>query len=165
MTIVDSPAAPSRSLTSTVALAWLLAGTLDVSTAVLYYTGLSRPAATRLLQGIASGLLGPNAAYSGGDATALLGLALHYLIALIWAIVLFGAFRAVPALRRQLILTGVTYGVVVWCVMNLVVLPLSNARRAPFQFRGAAIGAIILVFCIGLPLSLVIGRRLRTEPT
>jgi hypothetical protein len=156
--------ASKRSLTSTVAAAWLLAGTLDVSTAILYYTGLSLPPAMRLLQGIASGVLGARA-YDGGAATALLGLALHYLIALIWAIVMVVVFRTIPALRRHLVVTGVTYGVVVWCVMNLVVLPLSNARRAPFQFRGAAIGAIILVFCIGLPLSLVIGRHLRTEPT
>jgi hypothetical protein len=163
MTVVDSPAAPSRSLTATLAIAWLLAGTLDVSTAILYYTGFSLPSATRLLQGIASGVLGPRA-YQGGASTALLGLALHYLIAFIWAVVLFVAFRAITALRRHLLVTGVAYGVVVWCVMNLVVLPLSNARRAPFQLGAAAIGAIILVFCIGLPLSLVIGRRLQREP-
>jgi hypothetical protein len=150
-------------MTATVIIAWLLAGTLDVSTAILYYTGVSIPRATRLLQGIASGVLGARA-YEGGASTALLGLALHYLIAFIWTVALFVAFGAIPALRRHLLVTGVAYGVAVWCVMNLVVLPLSNARRAPFQLSAAAIGAFILVLCIGLPLSLVIGHRLRREP-
>lgn len=145
-----------------VLIAWFVAGTLDITTAILYYVGLSGARAERLLQGIASGLLGARA-FDGGAATALLGLALHYLIALIWTLVFFVAFRALGALRRRLILIGIVYGLIVWLVMNLVVLPLSNVSRGPFQPRAAAIAAIILIFCIGLPMSLVIGRHLRDE--
>lgn len=137
-------------------------GTLDITAAILYYVGPSDTAAARLLQGIASGVLGARA-FDGGAATALLGLALHYVIALIWTLVLFVAFRTFGALRRRLVTTGIVYGLIVWSVMNLVVLPLSNVRRAPLQPRPAAVAAIILVLCVGLPLSLVIGRGLRIE--
>jgi hypothetical protein len=139
--------------------AWLLAGTLDITAAVLYYLGPSSTRAARMLRGIASGVLGARA-FDGGAATALLGLALHYLIALIWTVVFVVAFRRLGALRRHLVLTGVAYGVIVWLVMNLVVLPLSNVSRAPFDLRAAVIAAIILILCIGLPISQVIGRYL-----
>lgn len=140
--------------------AWLLAGTLDITTAVLYYVGPSIAGASRLLQGIASGLLGA-AAFDGGAVTALLGLVLHYAIALIWAVVLFVAFRTFDVLRGNLVVTGIAYGVIVWAVMNLIVLPLSNVRHAPLHLRPSVIAAIILVLCIGLPMSIVMGRRLR----
>ena len=144
-------AATSRRTAVTVLMAWLLAGTLDITTAILFYVGPSRAQAARLLQGIASGLLGA------------LGLALHYLIALIWTLVFLVAFRTLGVLRRYLGLIGIAYGIIVWLVMNLVVLPLSNVARGPFQLGAAGIAATILVLCIGLPISLVIGLRLRDE--
>jgi hypothetical protein len=150
----------TRRSTITILLAWLLAGTLDITTAIVYYIGASATGTERLLQGIASGVLGA-AAFTGGAATAALGLLLHYLIALIWTLVLFAAFRVVPVLRRHLVLTGIAYGVVVWLAMNLIVLPLSNVRHTPIRLGPAVVAAVILVFCIGLPISLIVGRPLR----
>jgi hypothetical protein len=146
-----------------VLLAWLLSGTLDITTAILYYVGLSGPRAERLLQGIASGVLGRQA-FVGGVGTALLGLTLHYFIALIWTLVLFVVFRIYPRLRRLLVLTGIIDGVVVWFAMNLVVVPLSRVQHGPIQPVGAITGAIILVLCIGLPNALVIGRHVPDAP-
>lgn len=160
-TLLWSTGTPRRTAV-TVLIAWLLAGTLDITTAVLFYVGPSSARAARLLQGIASGLLGARA-FDGGATTALLGLALHYLIALIWTLVFLVAFRTLGALRRHLVLIGIAYGIIVWLVMNLVVLPLSNVARGPLQLRAAGIAATILVLCIGLPISLVIGRHLRGE--
>ncbi len=162
MTSVASSAAPTRRTTRTVMIAWLLAGTLDITVAIVYYVGPSTTRAAKLLQGIASGVLGAPA-FDGGAATVLLGLALHYSIALIWTLVFLVAFRTLGALRRHLVLIGIVYGIMVWFIMNFVVLPLSNVSRAPFQLRAAGIAAIILVLCIGLPISLVIGRHLRVE--
>jgi hypothetical protein len=162
MTTVLWSAATSRRTAVTVLIAWLLAGTLDITTAILFYVGPSSARAARLLQGIASGLLGARA-FDGGAMTALLGLALHFLIALIWTLVFLVAFPTLGALRRHLVMIGIAYGIIVWLVMNLVVLPLSNVARGPFQPRAAGIAATILVLCIGLPISLVIGRHLRDE--
>ena len=150
----------SGDVLSAFVIAWLLAGTLDIATAIFYYVGPSGALAVTLLQGIASGLLGAQA-FRGGLATAMLGLALHYLIALIWTSVFFVVARGFKSLLRHLLPVGITYGVAVWFVMNLVVVPLSNARHAPIRLVPAIVGATILVFCIGLPIALVLGRRLR----
>lgn len=144
----------------TILLAWLLAGTLDIAAAIFLYAFPSGARIRRLLQGIASGLLGANA-FSGGLQTAALGLALHYLIALIWTLVGCLALMTFKGLSRHLVLAGVAYGVVVWLAMNLIVLPLSSVSHAPVQLAPAAIGTTILIFCIGLPIALVIGRQVR----
>ena len=152
--------AKTQRTTITILLAWLLAGTLDITAAFVYYVGASATGAERLLQGIASGVLGA-AAFTGGAATAVLGLLLHYLIALIWTVVLFAAFRVVTPLRRLSVVTGIAYGVVVWLAMNLIVLPLSNVRQVPIRVGPAVTAVVILVLCIGLPMSLVLAWSLR----
>ena len=149
-----------RSDLKVVLFAWLVAGTLDVTAAVTYYPLVAGARAVRILQGIASGVLGPTA-YDGGAATAALGLGLHYLIALIWTVVFLLAARRFKALTRYPVLVGLSYGVVVWAVMNLIVVPLSNARRAPFDPAQAAIAALILMLCIGLPIAVIVARSSR----
>jgi hypothetical protein len=159
MTSVVSPGTTTHRSALVILIAWMLAGTLDITTAVLYYLGPSSARAVRLLKGIASGVLGARA-FDSGLATAWLGLALHYLIALIWTLVFVVAVRSCGGLRRHVVLTGIAYGIIIWLVMNLFVLPLSNVARGPFELRAAVIAAIILILCVGLPISVVIGRYL-----
>jgi hypothetical protein len=141
----------------TIATAWLVAGTMDVSAACTYYPLTAGASPVRILQGIASGLLGPRA-FDGGAATAVLGLALHYLIALIWTVIFYVAARRVTALTRHVVAAGLGYGVLVWLIMNLVVLPLSRARLAPLRLGPSIVGAVILMFCIGLPIAAIVRR-------
>ena len=142
----------------TIGFAWLLAGTMDITAACTYYPLTSGVSPITLLQGIASGWLGP-AAFSGGLRTAALGVVSHYLIALIWTVCFFAAARTFRPLTRHRVLVGLGYGGVVWLVMNLVVLPLSNVRHRPLQLRPSIVGAIILMLCIGLPIAMIVGRR------
>ena len=114
----------SRGAGRAIVLAWLLAGTLDVTTAVTYYPLTANVTAKQILQGIASGVLGAQA-FRGGYPTAALGLGLHYLIALIWTLFFYLAARTVPQLTRRPFIVGPLYGTFVWFIMNLVVLPLS----------------------------------------
>ena len=148
----------TRSDWKIVLLAWVVAGSMDITAALTYYPLTTGVRPTRILHGIASGLLGPGA-FQGGFRTAALGLALHYLIAFVWTVVFFLAAREFKGLTTNRFLVGMVYGVVVWIVMNLIVLPLSNARRAPFNLTQAAIGAVILMFCIGLPIATIVGRH------
>ena len=60
-----------------IALAGLIAGILDISSAFVIVVDQRRGFATRMLQGIAAGLLGQRS-FEGGMATAGLGLALHF---------------------------------------------------------------------------------------
>jgi hypothetical protein len=158
MTGSQTAAIVSRDVLKAILSAWLLAGTLDITAAVIYYPLASGVKVITLLQGIASGLLGAKA-FAGGLRTAVLGLACHYLIALTWTLVFFLAVRTFNVLSRNLFLTGMVYGVVVWLVMNLIVLPLSNVRHVPFDLGRAIVGTIILMFCIGLPIAMIVGRH------
>src|SRR5688572_1129546 len=104
----------------------LLVGAMDLISAIVIV--LSRGSTiTRLLQFIASGLLGQQA-FHGGAATAALGLAFHFLIAFTVVVVFYAARRSLVIIRKNPVSSGVIYGLVVYAVMNLVVLPLSAAR-------------------------------------
>src|SRR5437879_5453727 len=143
---------------SLLAVVWggLASGVLDITAALIVYGYLgAKP--LRLLQGIASGLLGPRA-YSGGIATALLGLLCHFVIAFSAAAVYVAASRVTPFLVRRAVLCGVLYGIAVYFFMNRVVVPLSAAAKFPFSFKMIVIGVIIHILCVGLPISLAARR-------
>jgi uncharacterized membrane protein YagU involved in acid resistance len=111
----------------------------------------------RVFHSVASGLLGP-AAFNGGAKTAVLGLALHFLIATIWAVVFYAASRRFNFLLNQPIPAGLIYGVVVYLFMNFVVLPLSAVTRRPTLLSARIYAALIIMFCVGLPIALIVRR-------
>jgi hypothetical protein len=135
----------------------LTAGTLDILDAFAMWTprGVS---ATRILQSIASGLLGP-ASFQGGMSTAALGLALHFFIACSAATTYYAVSRFLPLLVRRWVLCGMAFGICVYCVMNYVVLPLSLVRHSPFAWRTFINGILIHLFGIGLPIAYFASRR------
>jgi hypothetical protein len=143
------------------AILWggLLCGVLDITAALVVY-GYMGAKPLRLLQGIGGGLLGSRT-YSGGIATALLGLLCHFVIAFSAAAVFVAASRVAPFLVRQAVLSGVLYGVAVYFLMNRVVVPLSAAVKFPFSFKMMAIGVVIHIFCVGLPIALAARRFVR----
>jgi uncharacterized membrane protein YagU involved in acid resistance len=131
-------------------------GCLDITAALVVYGSFGlKP--MRLLQGIASGLLGQKA-FSGGLATALLGLLCHFLIAFGAAAVYLAASRGGGFLIEHAVISGALYGVAVYFFMNQVVLPLSAAARRPFSLQMMLIGVVIHIFCVGLPISLCVRR-------
>ena len=91
--------------------AGLIAGAMDITAAFVVY-GFFGATPLRILQGIASGLLGPRA-LEGGMATAALGLFCHFTIAFGAATVFFLLSRKLPFLTRQFVLAGVVYGIAV----------------------------------------------------
>ena len=143
------------------AILWggLIAGALDLTGAcvVSYLRAGVKP--ERVMQSVASGLLGA-AAYSGGAKTAALGVGLHFLIATIWTVVFYAASRKLRFLLEQPILWGLVYGVIVWVFMNFVVLPLSAfpPSRTPPTLTGRLISLLIIMFCIGLPIAFIVRR-------
>jgi len=136
----------------------LVAGTFDISYATIYSYLHSGVAPSRILQSVASGVLGASA-YQGGAATAALGLALHYLNAFIITCIFFVVASRVPALTRKPVLIGVLYGIVVYAVMNYVVIPLSaiGPRKTPATLTWVT-GLLVHMFLIGVPIS-VAARR------
>lgn len=140
----------------TIVRAGLLAGTLDITAALAVYSHFG-PRSIRLLQGIASGLIG-KAALQGGLATALLGLLCHFVIATTWAAIYYAASRRISFLLTHAVVAGTIYGLVVYVVMNLVVIPLSAIGPRPLSLSAAIVAAAILVVCIGLPIALTVRR-------
>jgi hypothetical protein len=144
-------------------LAGLIAGVLDILAAAITTMMRSRPP-MRMLQSIASGVLGLNS-YSGGLKTAALGLLLHFIIATGWAAIFFAASRKVPFLLQQPIVSGLLYGIAVYCLMNLVVLPLSAfPHQMSFPLSSVLIGVTIIMLCVGLPIALVVRRFSQYAP-
>jgi len=117
-----------RPAIKTILLAWLVAGTLDITYAIIMWGPVfGKITAAQLLQGIASVLIGKDA-LTGGTPTALLGLAMHYGISLAWTLIYFFIFPWLPSLTRNKWVSGMLYGVFVWSMMSLVVLPLVTGR-------------------------------------
>ncbi len=124
----------------------LMAGSLDLGSAFVTY-GAGVPRA------IAGGLLGP-AAMRGGLGTYVLGIALHFFIALSAAAVYYAASRKLTFLTEHALVCGLFYGIAVFLVMNLIVLPLSALHaRGPFQLAGLIRGLLLHMLIIGLPIS------------
>jgi hypothetical protein len=145
--------ANSKSL-SAITWAGTLCGILDITAAFVVYARFgARP--IPLLQGIAKGLLGASA-FQGGLLTALLGLALHFLIAFGAATTYYLASRKMPFLVNHWFVCGALYGIAVYFFMQRVVLPLSLATRYPFSLEMMSIGVVIHIFCVGLPVAAMI---------
>ncbi|WP_343694607.1 DUF1440 domain-containing protein [Flavobacterium sp.] len=134
----------------------LLAGTLDILAAILIYSViLQKTTAEKIIQSIASGLFKQNA-YTGGSQMILYGLLLHYFIAFAFAYFYYKIYPHVPLLRKNIFLSGFVYGIFVWIVMNLIVLPLVFPKLPSKEFDFPLILSIlILIFCIGLPIAFI----------
>ena len=135
----------------------LVAGTLDICAAFLtaWLRRGIRPAV--VLRFVASGLLGPTA-LTGGAKTAAAGLALHFLIAIGATVVFYLASRKWLFLIERPVHFGLLYGVAVYLFMNFVVLPLSLVTRGPVTVSGFIIGLLTIMFCVGLPIALIVRR-------
>lgn len=134
--------------------AGLLVGTLDISAAFLYYFIRTGKNPLRVLTFVASGIFG-KAAYEGGVEMLLAGLVFHYSIATTFTFIFFWLFSRIEVLRRAGLLAGIVYGIFIWMVMNLLVVPLSSVSKQPFRWDGALINMLILIVCIGIPLSIM----------
>jgi hypothetical protein len=144
-----------------IAGATLLVCTLDIFDAFIFY-GLRRVTPTRILQGIASGVLG-RAAFGMGQRSALLGLFFHFFIAFSATTVFLLASHKLPVARHPF-LYGTLFGVALYLVMNYIVLPLSQIGLRPTPPLIPLInGVAALVVCIGIPLALIARRYIPQE--
>ncbi len=130
----------------------LVVGTLDIGEVIVFYALRGVPP-IRVLQSVASGLLGAGA-YGGGVSTAGMGLALHFVIALIVVAVYQAASRALPALARAPLAWGALYGLAVYGVMTYAVVPLSAALVGEPALAATVNGIAIHVLGIGIPSAL-----------
>jgi hypothetical protein len=138
-------------------LAGLAGGAADILTAFVIY----RPATPeRILQSVASGLLGP-ASFQGGWTSAAIGLVAHFVIAIIFGVMFVIAAGQAPVLLRRPVLSGLSFGVFVYGVMNAIVVPLSMAPARPAP-PADMIGLGLMAHAFfGIALAFVAARLLR----
>jgi uncharacterized membrane protein YagU involved in acid resistance len=151
---------PGRSFAKALLLCLLIAGTLDISDALIFY-GLRGVPALGLLRFIAGCLVGVSALH-GGLAMAALGLAIHYTITLFWSALFLLAATRVSFLTRRAILSGLLYGGLIYILMNFVVLPLTRLPPRTHHLAPAVLvnGLLALMLFMGLPIALIARRFL-----
>lgn len=141
----------------TVLFAGAVAAVLDIAFIIVYYQTKDVPVA-RVLQGVAAGALGRDAAVRGGLGTAALGLALHVAIAISVAAAFYAASRRLRWLVERAWVGGLVFGLSVWLFMQLAVLPLTATppRSFPPPQWQPVLAAHVL--CVGWPIALITRR-------
>lgn len=143
-------------------LVGIIAGLADITGATVSYmlSGGTNPIV--ILKYIASGVYGKEA-FDGGAGMATLGFLFHMFNAMAFTVFFFLIYSTLRKVTDNAVVLIVFYGAFVWCVMNLLVVPMSNVSRGPLTFRSSMIQMGILIICIGIPV--VIGtRRFYSDP-
>ncbi len=131
-------------------LATLVAGTLDILSACVY-TLIAGRAPINMLKGLASAILG-DGAVKGGPGVALVGLLLHFAIMTVMVAFFVIAANRLPVLKTRWLLAGTLYGIGLWAVMSLVVLPLRFGWH-PFTTLGLAEQFFSHIVLVGIPIA------------
>ena len=154
-----------RSRRRAILWAWLLCGVLDITSAIVL-TIAAGGSPLRMLQGIAGALIGPKS-FELGPPTMLMGLAMHFGVALAAASLYYWLSRRIFFLYEQPVAGGILFGVFWLFVMYRGVLPLLAALR-PLYIANAPPRRpppdiwpwpfIVHIVCVGLPIALSIRR-------
>src|SRR4051812_35076468 len=119
----DSRVSAGSAAAKAILIGGSLAGLFDISYAMLRWSW-------HVPRVVAGGLLGPQALQSESLGVWLLGLFLHFAITNIDAAIYYSASRKLRFLKQHAVVCGLFYGIAMYLVMNLVVVPLSALHRA-----------------------------------
>ena len=164
-TVPQMPSASTetrRSAGRAVLWGWLSCGVLDITSAIVISIA-SGGSPVRMLQGIASTVLGPKS-FEWGFATAALGLVMHFGVALAATLVFYGLSRKFPAMVEWAVPAGILFGVFWLLVMYRGVIPLLAALR-PLYLENVVkrplpdlwpLPLFVHMTCVGLPIALAV---------
>src|SRR5262245_5489069 len=135
----------------------LIGGALDLDFAVSF-AALNGVPPVKLLQSVASGAFGSSAS-DGGQTTAFAGFAIHFVLSLLWAALFAFLASRIEPLRRNAIVSGALFGILVFFMMRLVVLPLSAfPRPVSFNMPASFYDLLSHMFLFGVPIALAYRR-------
>ena len=142
-------------LTKAIILALIIAGTLDILSAIIIYDLIMHRVTTmQILDGIAAALFGKTIV-GNTIIMAVIGLILHYFITFCFVVFYFLVYLRIRFLQKNTIISGLIYGIAVWCIMNLIVVPVTTSNHYHFLFPAFLRQVLPLIFCIGLPISFI----------
>lgn len=149
----------STSLGSTIGRATLIAGSLDLMSAFVF-GGMKGVGPIAILRSVAAGPFG-DAMREGGPPAALIGLATHFTIMSVMVSVFVLASARIEWLRRNWLLAGTGYGLILYGVMYRIVLVLRYPDIFPqnglWQVSNALFSHIV---CVGIPIAYIASRRM-----
>ncbi len=140
-------------------LSGLIVGLLDGIAACVNAYLASGVSPDRVFRFVASGFFGAKA-YTGSASMILWGVIFHFIIAISWTVLFFVLYKRINFLSQHVFLSGMFYGLIVWLVMNLLIVPLSQIGPRPFVLKGSLIMISIHLFIIGVPVSYLANRLL-----
>ncbi|SHM82260.1 hypothetical protein [Mucilaginibacter sp. OK098] len=132
----------------------LVAGILDGIAAIIVLHTWYKLTPPQVMQWIASGAYGA-AAFTGGTSTVIAGIFFHFVVAYVLAVIYFFAFPKIKFLSARPVLSGLLFGLGIFLVMNLLVIPASNIQKSSFDPGLAAVSIIWHMVLVGLPISLI----------
>jgi hypothetical protein len=150
-----------------------LVGVLDITAACINARVLAGFPPAHVLQSVAGGLLG-RGTYNGGVATAALGLAMHFTMALAVATIFYALSRrfSLPKKLSGVVAVGLLYGAAVFVVNNFATAPFLSWVRSlylhtPILFKPPMGWSqlVIHLFCVGLPSALVVAHYSKKPST
>lgn len=106
---------------------------------------------------IASGIFGKEA-INGGNLMLIWGIVIHFMITFLFTAFLFLVQPKIAAWIKNKFIIAILYGLFVWAVMNLAVVPLSITNKLPSDPKEMSIAALILICTIGSPVALIAHR-------
>ena len=138
----------ARSVWAPILSGGILSGAIDLTFASTYHGLVSGVAPTRILQAIASGLLG-TAAFDQVFPAALVGFIAHFSILIVATAMFYAASRRLTFLTRHPYLSGMAFGVAIYGTMNFIVLPLSAAPHFKHTLPGTLSDFTVHVLLLG----------------
>ncbi len=110
---------------------------------------------TQVPRVVAAGLLGTWAIKSTSPWVWVLGVVLHFVVAFGAATVYCLASRQLPFLKEHFVVCGMFFGIAIFLVMYLVVMPLCAFHyMGPYTLRTLIQGILVHMLLIGLPIGM-----------
>ena len=163
----------------TISFTALLTGTLQLAAANIHYYFITNRGATLKLTGteepvsfitylayggpdrvfkyIAGAVFGAEAG-SGGKLMIIWGAVFHYMIAFAFTAFLFLIYPKVTRWFKNKYITGLTYGLFIWALMNFAIVPLSKIGQFPPDPTQAAVTELIVTCMVGIPVAWIAHR-------
>jgi uncharacterized membrane protein YagU involved in acid resistance len=132
----------------------LIAGILDGIAAVIVLHIWFKLTPGQVMQWIASGAYGPSA-FAGGSGTVTAGVFFHFIVAFVLAAFYFIIYPKVKILKNRPVVSGVIFGIGIFLVMNIIVIPASHIQPSPFDLGLASVSIIWHIVLVGLPIALI----------
>ena len=144
----------SRGIVAAVAIS----GTLDILSAFVF-GGMKGVGPGQILRYVASGPFG-DLMREGGWGAAAVGLGVHYSLMTIMVSLYFLIASRIEFVRRQWLLSGPLYGIVIYLVMYWIVTPMRFGTTPKTDLWSVGNALFSHIICVGLPMAFIASRTI-----